>query len=318
MAAACRMNGKITQHLPVLRDEVLENLAIKPDGVYVDATFGRGGHTQAILNQLNPKGRLLAMDKDPVAVAYACLHFSYDNRFTIQHGSFAELEKFLQSQEVSGKVDGILLDLGVSSPQLDDAERGFSFTRDGKLDMRMDTSHGIDAETWLAKVSEKELAEVLWKYGEERDSRRIARAIVEARKQTPIKTTGQLAEIVKQAIPNWPKDKHPATRSFQAIRIFINHELDDLEQGLAQSLEALNVGGRLLVISFHSLEDRIVKHFIQHHVRGGEFPAGLPVKQEMYRPRLKQVGRAIKPSSQEIVGNPRARSAVLRIVEKLL
>lgn len=314
---ACRMEEKV-QHQPVLLAEVLANLAIQPNGIYVDATFGRGGHTQAILNQLGPQGRLFALDKDPEAIAYAQQRFAKDPRFCIQHSSFAQIENFLQSQDVFGKVDGILLDLGVSSPQLDDPERGFSFMRPGRLDMRMDSSHGMDAATWLANVSEEELAKVLWEFGEERFSRRIARAIVSIRRETPITTTTQLAEIVAAANPAWEKGKNPATRSFQAIRIAINHELDDLKLGLDQSLESLKVGGRLLVISFHSLEDRLVKHFVQDHERGEQFPLGMPIKHESIRPRMKRLGRAIKPSAQEIANNPRARSAVLRIAEKLL
>lgn len=314
---ACRMEDIVNQHQPVLLAEVIANLAIKPDGIYVDATFGRGGHTQAILNQLGPNGRLFAMDKDPAAIAYANQRFATDKRFTIQHGSFANVENFLVKENVFGKVDGILLDLGVSSPQLDDPERGFSFMREGKLDMRMDSSHGIDAATWLATVPQDELAKVLWEYGEERFSRRIARAIVSARLQTPITTTTQLAEIVAAANPAWEKGKNPATRSFQAIRIAINHELEDLENGLKQTLDSLKVEGRLLVISFHSLEDRLVKHFIQGHERGEQFPAGLPIKHENINPRMRRLGRAIKPSAQEIAQNPRARSAVLRIGEKL-
>lgn len=315
---ACRMNEEVGKHLPVLLDEVLTNLKIKPDGIYVDATFGRGGHAEAVLNQLGSNGRLLALDKDPEAVAHARQRFGHDSRFSIYHGSFADLETFLMSVDCFGKVDGILFDLGVSSPQLDDPMRGFSFMRDGKLDMRMNSAYGMDAASWLSTVPEETLAKVLWEYGEERFSRRIARSIVETRKETPIVTTKQLADIVSAAIPRWEKHKHPATRSFLAIRIAINHELDDLQKGLAQALEALTIGGRLLVISFHSLEDRLVKRFVQHHQQGGDFPAGLPVTQDMYRPRLKREGRAIKPSSEEIAFNPRARSAVLRIAEKLL
>jgi 16S rRNA (cytosine1402-N4)-methyltransferase len=315
---ACRMNEEAAKHLPVLLAEVLENLAIKSDGIYVDATFGRGGHTQAILNQLGPAGRLLALDKDPEAILHARQLFATDARFSIEHGSFASLQACLERQNCFGKVDGILLDLGVSSPQLDDPDRGFSFMRDGKLDMRMNSSQGKDAAEWLASVEEEALAKVLWEYGEERFSRRIARSIVAKRQETPITTTKQLAEIVSAAIPRWQKGKHPATRSFLAIRIAINQELDDLEQVLVQSLEALTVKGRLAVISFHSLEDRLVKRFIQYHEQGDVFPAGMPVKQSMYKQRLKRIGRAIKPSAREIAFNPRARSAILRIAEKLL
>ncbi len=314
---ACRMTKTTYQHQPVLLAEVLQHLMIKPDGVYVDATFGRGGHAQAVLDNLGPEGRFLAMDKDPEAIAYAKQHFTFDKRVLIYHGSFAQLKNFLVTQNLFGKIDGILMDLGVSSPQLDDPQRGFSFQHSGALDMRMDVSSGMDAATWIQKVSEQELTRVLWEYGEERFSRRIARAIVTARIETPITTTQQLAEIVSAAHPAWERGKNPATQSFQAIRIAINHELDDLEQGLEQALEALKIGGRLLVISFHSLEDRIVKHFVQHHERGDHFPARLPVKHKDHTPRLKRVARAVKPSVDEVVGNPRSRSAVLRIAEKL-
>jgi 16S rRNA (cytosine1402-N4)-methyltransferase len=314
---ACHMKETSNLHQSVLMAEVLEQLAIRPDGIYVDATFGRGGHATAILNQLGPAGRLLAIDKDPDAIAYAREYFAHDKRFLIQHGSFAALEKFLAEQQLLGKIDGLLFDLGVSSPQLDEAERGFSFLRSGKLDMRMDFSSGIDAATWITKVSEKELARVLYEYGEERFSRRIAKAIVTSRDKTPITTTQQLAEIIAEAHPAWQVGKHPATRSFQAIRIAINHELDDLHAGLSQSLKALKIGGRLLVISFHSLEDRIVKHFMQEQERGEELPARLPIKHDNYLPKFKRVTRAIKPSMEEIDSNPRARSAVLRVGEKI-
>lgn len=315
--AACRMNDIINEHQPVMLAEALENMAIQSDGIYVDATFGRGGHSMAILNQLGPKGRLFAMDKDPAAVAFAKQNF-VDPRFVIQHGSFAELENFLQSHQVLGKVSGILFDLGVSSPQLDEAERGFSFMRSGQLDMRMDNSQGVDAATWLANVEEKELANVLWEYGEERFSRRIAKSIVTKRVETPITTTHQLAKIVSEAIPSWEKGKHPATRSFQAIRIAVNNELDDLKQGLSQSLKALQIHGRLLVISFHSLEDRIVKHFMQQESNPDQLPAKLPIKHVHFQPEFKRVGRAIKPSTHEVSRNPRARSAILRVGEKLV
>lgn len=315
---ACRMEEFTFEHQPVLLAEVLENLAIQPNGVYVDATFGRGGHTQAILSQLGERGRLLAMDKDPDAVAYGRQQFEMDPRFTLQHGSFACLESFVQSQQLLGKVDGILLDLGVSSPQLDQAERGFSFKRSGKLDMRMDYSQGMDAATWLATIEEQALAKVLWEYGEERFSRRIAKAIVQQRQVKPITTTEELAKIVADAIPAWEKGKHPATRSFQAIRIAVNNELNELQQGLAQSLKALQKGGRLLVISFHSLEDRIVKQFMVQQERADNFPAKLPIKQANFQSGFRRLGRAIKPSLKEVSGNPRARSAILRIGEKLL
>lgn len=315
--AACRMTEAFNDHQAVLFAEAIESLAIKPDGIYLDATFGRGGHARAILTSLNAKGRLLAIDKDPAAVAYARQHFAADPRFTIQHGSFAELEAFIQREHLVGQIDGILLDLGVSSPQLDDPERGFSFLRTGKLDMRMDDTQGIDAATWIAQVDEKELADVLWQYGEERYSRRLAKAIVMHRQVTPITTTTQLADIIAKAHPAWQKGKHPATKSFQAIRIFLNNELVDLTKALVQAVNVLRIQGRLVVISFHSLEDRMVKQFMQEEERGPELPAGLPVKHTLFTQSFRRVGRAIKPSEQEIMDNPRARSAMLRIGEKL-
>lgn len=314
---ACRMKATERQHQPVLCDEVLSALCIKPSGVYVDATFGRGGHSELILKSLGPTGRLLGFDKDPEAVTFANQYFTTDKRFTIHHASFTELSSVLIREGLLGKVNGILFDLGVSSPQFDNPARGFSFSSKGPLDMRMDFSKGTNAATWLATVSEKQLADVLWQYGEERFSRQIARAIVKEREMTPISDTEQLAKIVAKALPVWQKGKHPATRSFQAIRIVINQELDELQGGLTQSLNALCVGGRLLVISFHSLEDRIVKQFMQYHERGDEFPAKLPVKHKNLCPQFKRVGRAIKPNLQEIKVNPRARSAVLRVGEKL-
>lgn len=316
---ASRMTDNFNEHQSVLLTEVIDNLMLQPDGVYLDATFGRGGHAQAILAALGEKGRLLAMDKDPAAVAYARQAFAHDKRFTIHHGSFADLAQFVAQQNLTGKINGMLFDLGVSSPQLDNPDRGFSFMRAGKLDMRMDSSQGMDAATWIATVDEKTLADALWKYGEERFSRRVASAILKARAETPITTTVQLAEIIGKAIPGWQQGKNPATRSFQAIRIVINHELDDLEQGLAQTLPALAPNGRLLVISFHSLEDRIVKEFMNEEDRGADanLPAGFPIKQADIKKHFKKLGRAIKPSAQEISANPRARSAILRIGEKL-
>jgi 16S rRNA (cytosine1402-N4)-methyltransferase len=303
----------------VLLQEAVENLVLSPDGIYVDATFGRGSHSRAILNKLSAAGRLIAFDQDPQAVAYANQHF-HDQRFTILHHSFTQLQLCLTKFNLLEKVQGILFDLGVSSPQLDDAARGFSFTRDGQLDMRMDTTRGIDAATWLASIDEQTLATVLWEYGEEKFSRRIARAIVTMREEAPIQTTLQLAEIIKRAMPKKEKymfDKHPATRSFQAIRIAVNQELTALQQGLAQSLTALAVGGRLAVISFHSLEDRIVKQFIRQHEQGEPLPRGLPIKGTTFKAKLKSIGKPIKPNSQEVNNNPRSRSAILRITEKI-
>jgi 16S rRNA (cytosine1402-N4)-methyltransferase len=319
--AACRMADMNYQHIPVLLNEAVAGLLTSLNGIYVDATFGRGSHSQAILDQLSSQGRLIAFDKDPEAVAYAKQHFSRDKRFSIFHSSFANMQTVLNELQVFGSVNGILFDLGVSSPQLDDPLRGFSFSRDGKLDMRMDTTQGVDAMTWIATVDETELADTLWKYGEEKFSRKIARTIVAARAEQPITSTAQLADIIKFSIPKpkTPHDKHPATRSFQAIRIAINQELTDLELGLAQGLEALTVGGRLSLISFHSLEDRIVKLFIRQHEKGeeGNIPRGLPIKGMNFNARLKSVGKPIKPSMKELNLNPRARSAILRIAEKL-
>lgn len=322
--AVCRMSEIYQKHEPVLLTEAVTALAISPDGIYVDATFGRGSHSQAILDQLGPQGRLISFDKDPAAIAYAQAHFSKDKRFTIKHSSFSQMQAYLTEAGLMGSVNGILFDLGVSSPQLEDPARGFSFMRDGKLDMRMDTSQGVDAATWLATVGEKELAEVLWVYGEEKFSRRIARELIAARKETPITSTAQLAHLITHAMPKSKKsaqmvrEKHPATRSFQAIRIAINQELVELQQALTQALEALAIGGRLVVISFHSLEDRITKQFIKRHEKGEVLPRGLPIKGTHFKSRLKAIGKPIKPSLKETNINPRARSAILRIAEKLL
>ncbi len=304
-------------HLPVLFREALEALQITPGGVYVDGTFGRGGHSGEILRQLNSSGRLLAIDKDPEAVEYASRVFGQDDRFTIRQGSFAMLEQLAQQSDIHGEVNGILLDLGVSSPQLDDPERGFSFMHDGPIDMRMDNSSGQSAAAWLATADEDEISTVLKEYGEERFARRIARSIVAARRETPLVTTAQVASLIEQTVPGREKNKHPATRSFQAIRIFINRELDDLKAVLGQSLRVLAAGGRLVVISFHSLEDRIVKRFIRDHVRGEQFPPGVPVTADQARPKLMHVGGAIRPATDEIAANPRARSAVLRVAERV-
>ncbi len=303
-------------HLPVLFKEALEALNISPTGIYVDGTFGRGGHSGAILGRLEAGGRLLAFDKDPDAVAYANRNFCGDGRFAIEQGSFAMLEQIAQKRGLMGKVDGLLLDLGVSSPQLDAADRGFSFLRDGPLDMRMDVSTGASAAEWLNKAEAEEISRVLKEYGEERFAKRIARAVVDTREENPILTTGQLAAIIECAVPTRERDKHPATRSFQAIRIFLNRELEDLRLVLDQSLRVLAPLGRLVVISFHSLEDRIVKRFIRDHSRGDDFPPGLPVTVEMMRPELKSIGRAQHPSAEEVSLNPRARSAVMRVAER--
>jgi len=305
-------------HRPVLLREALEALALTPDGAYIDATFGRGGHAAGILERLGPAGRLLALDKDPQAVEVARARFGADPRFTIVRGSFAMLEQVAQSHGVAGQAMGLLLDLGVSSPQLDDPARGFSFLQEGPLDMRMDPESGVSAAEWLARVSEGELSTVLRELGEERFHRRIARAIVSARAAQPIRTTGQLARIVAAAVPTREKHKHPATRTFQAIRIHINRELEDLGQCLEQSLRVLAPGGRLAVISFHSLEDRMVKRFIRDQARGRQdLPPDLPVRAQETGATLRPVGKARRPQAQEVEANPRARSAVLRVAERL-
>lgn len=316
--AACRMNDSFNQHIPVLLSEAVDSLVTSPDHLYIDATFGRGSHTQAILNRLSAKGRLIAFDKDPDAISHGKAHFANEKRLKLIHGSFATIETVLTEFNEVGHVAGVLFDLGVSSPQLDNPDRGFSFARSGKLDMRMDTTQGIPASEWLNQISEEALATVLWEYGEEKFSRRIARAIVTARQASPITTTGALADIIVRAIPKpkKPHEKHPATRSFQAIRIAINQELNELEQALQQALNVLMIDGRLAVISFHSLEDRIVKQFIRQHEKGVELPRGLPVKGSQWDAKLLSVGKPIKPSLQEVNLNPRARSAILRIAEK--
>lgn len=305
-------------HHSVLLHEAVNALNIKPDGVYIDGTFGRGGHSQAILKYLK-NGQLLVIDKDPTAILHARQLFGRDARITIVHGSFTQMNEVVHEKGLVGKVSGILFDLGVSSPQLDEGERGFSFMREGALDMRMDNSRGMSAEEWLSHVQEKELSEVLFTLGEERYAKRIAHAIVEARQHEPLNTTKVLAEVIAKAHPNWEKHKHPATKSFQAIRIYINRELADLEIGLEQSIELLEKGGRLAVISFHSLEDRIVKRFIHLHEKGPTLPRGLPVSEKEIKKyqKLKAVGRAIKPSGEEVNRNPRARSAVLRVAERV-
>ena len=305
------------EHRPVLLDEALEALAIRPEGIYLDGTFGRGGHSAAILQCLNENGRLLAVDKDPQAIEVAKQRFGADSRFSIVRGSFTMLGDEVASRGWQGKVDGILLDLGVSSPQLDDAQRGFSFRHDGPLDMRMDPDSGISAAQWLNSAKEAEIAQVLKEYGEERFAKRIARAIVQQREQQPITTTARLAKIVADANPKWERDKNPATRSFQAIRIFINSELDELELVLNQSVEMLAPGGRLAVISFHSLEDRRVKRFMRDEARGGVFPPALPLTDIQLNRRLRVVGKDIRAGRQELADNPRARSAVLRVAERL-
>ena len=309
------MNELNGPHLPVMIAETLDALAIRPDGFYVDCTFGRGGHSAAVLQLLGTTGRLLAMDRDAAAVdSTEAKNLLEDSRFLLVHGNFSGLVQQTERLGMVGKVDGIVMDLGVSSPQLDEAGRGFSFLRDGPLDMRMDTSQGQTAAEWLAVAEENEIVRVLRAYGEERFAKRIASAILGAR---PIETTRQLATLIEKAVPAREKHKNPATRSFQAIRIAVNRELDELEEGLKKTVEILAPGGRLVVISFHSLEDRIVKHFIREQERGKPVPSRLPLL-NAHRPALKAVGKAKMPSEQEVRSNPRSRSAVLRAAERVV
>lgn len=311
------MTESHSEHLPVLLGETLDALSVKADGKYLDATFGRGGHSRAILAQLSEDGRLLGLDRDPQAIVAGEQLAAEDPRFSIEQAAFSELEKTIHARLWQGQVDGILMDIGVSSPQLDDASRGFSFLKDGPLDMRMNPDVGISAAEWLATADRDDIAHVLKTLGEERYSKRIARAIVESRDESPIRTTRQLAELVDRASPSREKHKHPATRTFQAIRIHINNELEELKQALEQALDVLAVGGRLVVISFHSLEDRIVKRFFRDQARGDDLPSHFPVTVDQLNPRLKVIGKAVKAGEAELAVNPRARSAVLRVAEKL-
>ncbi|WP_222709977.1 16S rRNA (cytosine(1402)-N(4))-methyltransferase RsmH [Reinekea thalattae] len=303
-------------HETVLLHETVDALQPK-DGVYIDGTFGRGGHTRLLLSKVSPNSTLIVFDKDPLAIAEAQSLKAEDDRVQIIQAGFAQMAQEIEQRGLSGQVDGILLDLGVSSPQLDDARRGFSFMSDGPLDMRMNPDTGMSAADWIANVREDDLANVLFQYGDERFSRRIAKGIVMARQQQAITRTLQLAEIIKASHPKWDHKKHPATKSFQAIRIFINGELDELDAVLQGSLKILKPGGRLAVISFHSLEDRAVKQFIRLQANGPELPPGLPVMESSIEKLLKPVGKAIKPSAQEVAVNVRSRSATLRIAERL-
>ncbi len=317
-------------HVPVLLQEAIDGLAIRQDGVYLDGTFGRGGHSAAILARLGALGHLYAIDQDVQAIEFAAQRFADDPRFSIAHNSFANLAELCQRWGVAGRLDGVLLDIGVSSPQLDDAQRGFSFMRDGPLDMRMNQSAGQSAAEWLADAAEEQIADVIYQYGEERNARRIARRIVERRQSTAITSTAQLADIVASASRVRDRRKHPATRTFQAIRIHINQELEMLEQALQAAMEVLQPGGRLVVISFHSLEDRKVKQFMRDQAGGkppadtriAGLPRGLPapIDAPQAKPRLRRlrlVGKATKPGEAEQQRNPRARSSVLRVAEKL-
>ena len=304
-------------HKPVLLEETLTALNIKPEGFYIDGTFGRGGHSQEILKELGESGKLLAFDKDPHAIATANTIAANDDRLHVKRGSFTQLKQTVEELGWQGKVDGIFLDLGVSSPQLDDAERGFSFRFDGPLDMRMDPDSGQSAAQWLASADERDIMMVLFDYGEEKFARRIASAIVAARQEQPINTTKRLASIVAAANPSKERNKDPSTRTFQAIRIFINQELEDLKTCLSQAVDLLAPGGRLVVISFHSLEDRIVKRFIREQCKGDDYPLDLPVMHAQLNQNMKMIGKAIKAGRKELDENPRARSAVMRVAERL-
>lgn len=306
-------------HLPVLFDEALNGLSIKSNGIYIDCTFGRGGHSRGILNFLEGAGQLLALDRDIDAIqSEAAQILLADSRFQLEHCCFSSLQRVVEQRGWLGKVDGILMDFGVSSPQLDNADRGFSFMHDGPLDMRMDCSSGISAADWLASISEQELVQVLFDYGEERFARRIARAVMACRLEgRPLETTKQFADLVVESIPFHEKHKHPATRSFQAVRIAVNCELDEIKTVLEQSVSILACGGKMAIISFHSLEDRIVKRFIRDESRGKYNPTKLPMQaEEINKIRLLKQGKAIKANAEELMLNSRARSAVLRIAER--
>jgi 16S rRNA (cytosine1402-N4)-methyltransferase len=305
-------------HLSVLLNETVDGLNIQSDGIYIDGTFGRGGHSRHVLSHLGENGRLIAIDRDPQAIE-AAKQFADDPRFQIVHGGFGQLAEYVEELGLTGKINGVLLDLGVSSPQLDDAERGFSFLRDGPLDMRMDNSQGQTAAQWIARAEIEDMAWVFKTYGEEKNSRHIARCIAADREKTPFLRTKDLADLIARITKNKERNKHPATRVFQAIRIYINSELEQIDQALEGALAVLAPQGRLSVISFHSLEDRIVKRFIRRHSQGESVPHGLPIMEaELNKSRkLKAVSKALKPSDAELELNPRARSSVLRVAERL-
>jgi len=305
-----------SNHKPVLLDEVIKALNIHSDGFYIDGTFGRGGHSREIIKRLGRKGRLLAFDKDPDAVMSVGMDLIEDDRFEIIKGSFTMLMKYVKKHEVEEKVSGVLFDFGVSSPQLDDDKRGFSFKYDSPLDMRMNPGEGESIASWLNKANEKEIADIIYKYGEERASRRIAKAIVAFREKTPIDSTKQLADIVCKTIPNKKSQIHPATKTFQAFRIYINHELDEIKEVLPQATDVLCVGGRLAMISFHSLEDRIVKRFLRDQSKPIEQPLEIPLQKENLGIKLKLIGKKVRPSEKEVSNNPRSRSALLRVAER--
>ncbi|UCX03282.1 16S rRNA (cytosine(1402)-N(4))-methyltransferase RsmH [Shewanella glacialimarina] len=305
-------------HLSVLLKETVEGLNIDPNGIYIDGTFGRGGHSRHVLSHLGPNGRLIAIDRDPQAIE-AAKAFADDPRFQIVHGGFGQMADYIEDLGLVGKINGVLLDLGVSSPQLDDADRGFSFLRDGPLDMRMDNSKGETAAQWIARAEIEDMAWVFKTYGEEKNSRHIARCIVADRDEKPFLRTKDLAELIARITKNKERNKHPATRVFQAIRIYINSELEQIDQALEGSLKVLAPEGRLSVISFHSLEDRMVKRFIRRHSQGESVPYGLPITEDQINKsrKLKPMSKALKPSDEEIEQNPRSRSSVLRVAERL-
>lgn len=311
------------QHISVLLNESIDGLAIKPDGIYIDGTFGRGGHSRTILSKLGENGRLFSIDRDPTAIAEA--QKIDDPRFTIVHGPFSGIAEYAERYDLVGKVDGVLLDLGVSSPQLDDAERGFSFMKDGPLDMRMDPTSGMPVSEWLKEADLDDITWVIREFGEDKHARRIAKAIVayrENEENEPMTRTGQLAKLISDAAPkNFKEKKHPATRSFQAFRIYINSELEEIDTALKGAAEILAAEGRLSVISFHSLEDRMVKRFMRKESKGPEVPHGIPMTEDQIKAlgsaRMKTLSKAIKPSKQEVGENTRSRSSVLRIAEKL-
>ena len=303
------------QHQPVMLEEAVSSLIVRGSGIYLDGTFGRGGHSRAILARLTEQGRLLALDRDPQAVAAGMNEVGEDRRFTITRANYADLDHLVHDWGLEHCLDGILLDLGVSSPQLDDPERGFSFREDGPLDMRMNPEQGVSAAEWLAQAPEREISRVLWEFGEERHARRIARNIVKARQQQSLERTNQLARLIEETIGRREK-KHPATRCFQAIRIYVNNEMAHLAHGLEAAIEQLRPGGRLVAISFHSLEDRLVKRTFREAVRPGQVRRNIPDHPD-WVPKLRLIGKAIRPSKSEISVNPRARSAVMRVAEKL-
>ncbi len=313
------MSQQSYSHQPVLFQQVLDFMQIKPDGIYIDGTFGRGGHSAAILAQLSEKGRLVVMDKDPEAITSATSQHANDARVTIIHDDYGQMVEQIKKLGLEQSVDGILLDLGVSSPQLDNAQRGFSFQQNGPLDMRMNPTQGVSASEWLMTAKEGEIADVLWQLGEERFSRRIAKKIIEFRQQQVITDTATLVSIISECVPAYKEKKHPATRSFQAIRMHVNQELDHIHQVLDSVFDVLKIGGRLLVISFHSLEDRLVKQFIKKHSSPPALPRGLPVRDSDLKLsiRLRDIAKAVKANVEEIKQNSRSRSAVLRIAERV-